>query len=597
MNLSLLLIAALPASAQFTVPDVPPLKLELNQEAAEAKVRHEFNLGGFKFTPSVRAGELAPGGSIPSSSPTTLKRSPYFGAGLQAVHGGDFEMMIMADASRATLNSAKGFSDPDSSAVSPANRGGANNSAAVRSHGVYVDAGKVMNLGGRARGAVYGALEGWQTGRVNGGAYGTIGYSEATVGAAVLTPAGNGEIAVGGQLRMQEANKDKFNNGQPGCAPSVAAEAEYSRPVGRLRAAAGVAADTQRADDGVRPYLTVGGRRVSATAAGEFRRGKDPFYPDVRGAAVSVSAAPSDRVTFTVAGRAERRQFEMAARPITDYTVTGEMTVDVGRFARIAAGQRARAREERTAYRAADSRALNGRLSEVQYQALFDKSLRESSTLAEFTASVPAGDIDDILAAVAAFTRTFSSRNYNYDAPGTPNLSDMDELYRRGRQSYLTGDRDGILICIGSAQFAANLARELGARARVPLVASAVTVSVPGGHAVTAIQTPEYGIVFADWGRLTPTGTLDTLEALAVYQALQGHPSVYHQITDGRTGRHVGYLFSDEGKAMVRRLTYHSGAGQAALPKLFEDAPRGSDVAAERYKGILRARAAAEGRR
>lgn len=588
---SLLLIAALPASAQFIVPDVPPLKLELNQEAAEAKARRPFKFGDWTVTPSVRAGELAPGGGIPSSSPTTLKRSPYFGAGVQATHHGDYEMMVMADVSRATLNSAKGYDDPDSSAASPANRGGDINSAAVRSHGVYVDAGKVMSLGGRARGAVYGAVEGWQTGRVNGGANGATGYSEATAGAAALMPAGDGEITVGAQLRMQEANRDKFNNGQSAYTPTAAVEAEYARPVGRLRAAAGVAASTQRADDGVRPYLTLGGRRLSTMVAGELRRSKDPFYPDVRGAAVSVSAAPSDRVTFTVAARTERKQFEMAARPMSDFTVTGEVAVDVGRIARLAAGQRARAREAQTAYQPADSRALNGRLSEVQYRAIFDKSLRESSTLAEFTEKIPAGDIDDILAAVSAFTRAFSARNYNYDAPNTPNLDDMEDIYRRGRESYLTGDRDGILICIGSAQFAANLARDLGARARVPLVASAVTVGVPGGHAVTAIRTPEYGIVFADWGRLTPTRTLDTSEAMAVYQALQGMPAVYHQITDGRTGRHVGYLFSDEGKALVRRLTYHSDAGQADLPRLFEDAPRGSDVAAARYKALLRSRA------
>lgn len=591
MNMvSLILLAAQAASAQSTVPPVPPLRIDLSREAVEAKAAKEFDLGGWQITPAVRGGELAPGGSIAGALPTTLKRSPYFGAGLKAVHAGDFETMIMADASRATLNSAKPFDDPSSAADSPAARGAGSHSESMKGLSFYMDAGKVVELGGRARAAFYTAVEFWQTKRGQGGANRTVGMAETSAGAAVLAPAGRGEVSAGAQLRMESAPRDRFNNGHTAQAFSAAANAEYARPAGRLRAAAGVAASTQRADDAVRPYLTVGGRRLSTVVAGEFRRSKDPFHPDVKGAAVGFTAAASDRVTVSVEGRAERRSYELSAQPLTDFRVTGEVAVDVGRILRVAASQRTEARDRRSAYRPADSYAMNGRLSGPDYRALFDAALRESATLDEFTARIPADGIDGILAAVSAFTRSFSALNYNYDAPNTPNLDDLDALYVRGRRSYLTGDRDGTLICIGSAQFAANLARALATRTRTPLVASAVTVAVPGGHAVTAIQTPEYGIVFADWGRLTPTGTMDTKEALAVYQALQGVPSVYHQVADGRTGRHVGYLFTDEGKALVRRLTFHSDAGQAGLPALFADAPRGSDVAAARYQALLRER-------
>lgn len=594
----LLLFAAQAASAQSSRPPfvalgaattVPPLQVELNGEAAEAKARFLWRLGDWTIAPSARAGELAPGGRITSSLPTTLSGSPYFGAGVQSVYHGVYESMISADVSRATLNSAKGYLDPGARAGSPAARGIETFADPVRTYSLYVDGGKIVELGGRVRAAFYAAVDGWEMWRAEGEMSQRFGLAETSVGTAVLAKAGRGEIMLNTQLRMERAARDMFNNGNKVRVASGAGGAEYAHPLGGLRAAAGVEASFQRADAGVRPYLSLGGERVAAIVAAEVRRSKDPFYPDVHGAAVGLRAAAADGVSVMVEARAERKSYEMSAKPMSDFTVSGQVAVDLGRIMRLSAGSRARAREARTAYRPADSYALNQRLSGDEYRQIFDRALRESATLEDFTARLPAGGIDDILAAVAAFTSSFGLRSYNYDAPDTPNLDDMGELYRRGRQSYLTGDHDGILICLGSAQFAANLANALGARAGVPLVASAVSVRVPDGHAVTAIRTPEYGIVFADWGRLTPTGALDTQEALAVYQALQGMPAVYHWITDGASGRHVGYLFSDEGRALVRRLTYHNEVGQSPLPSLFEDAPRGADVAAERYKALLRA--------
>jgi len=585
----LLMLAARIAQAQTAVPGVPPLKVELSDEASEVKAGYRWNIGKWwTLAPTVRAGELAPHGGITSSMPTTMGRSPYYGAGVQAAYHGSYEATIMADMSRATINSSKAYPDPRAQSASPASGGIDAFSERVRTHGVYVDAGKLVQLGGSVRAAFYGALEGWGSTRGAGGPSQTYGVFETSAGAAVLARTGHGELLAHAQLRMEGANRDRFNNGQNVMVPSGAAGAEYARPVAGLRAAAGVEATTQRADVGVRPYLSLGSDRVAAIVAAEVRKSRDPFFPDSKGAALGLRAAAARGVNVSVEARADRKSYALAAQPVTDFTISGQVSVDLGRIARVTAGLRERSRAAKTAYRPAASHAMNDRLASAEYRTMFDKAMRESSTFEEFVAKIPVTGVDGLLATISAFTDTFGARNYNYEHGDVKNLSDMGELYRRGRESYLTGDRDGILICIGSAQFASNLARALGERAGVPVMASAVSVDVPGGHAITAIRTAEYGIVFADWGRLTPTGTHDTKEALAVYQALQGMPAVYHEITDGPSGRPVGYLFSDEGKAMVRRLTFHGDANQGSLPRLFEDAPRGSDVAAERYKSLLR---------
>ena len=92
-----------------------------------------------------------------------------------------------------------------------------------------------------------------------------------------------------------------------------------------------------------------------------------------------------------------------------------------------------------------------------------------------------------------------------------------------------------------------------------------------------------------DWGRLIPTYTFDTQRAFRVYQALVGLPATFHQISDSqRNGRHVGYLFTEEGKLYVRQLTFHGELGRSPVAELFGDDPRGDQVAGQRYKDLLR---------
>jgi hypothetical protein len=578
-------VAAVPPATGKTptVDAAPPLNLEYTPEAAEIKLRKAFGLGQWTLTPSLRAGELAPNGRLPGSLPSTLRTSPYFGGDIQLSHTGSFESMIAADAAHAQINSAKDYSDPSGQAGSNA-VGDRPDKASTGwiAFSQYADMGKLVQISDKVKAAFYASTSFSAMHRAGEMTAGVIQHSLGTVWSA---KAGAGEVTTNVDLRMDQVRHNMYNNDLGALAPAATAGAEYAQPLGGLRASAGVQTAVQRADVGVRPYVGLSNERLAALVAVEERRSRDPFYPNVRGVAAQVSAVPRNGVTVSVEGRYERAAYAMAAKPTNDFTLSGQVSLDVNRLMHATVAARKTAQNPKTDYRPADSYAMNARLPGPDYAPIFEKALRESASFEEFAARIPAKGTDGVLSAVSAFAASFGALNYNEKM--TDNVTDVNELYRRGRDSYLTGNSDPILICIGSAQFTARLVQALSARAGVNLQAAAVDVSVPGSHAVTAVRTPEYGIVFVDWGRLTPTHTLDTKEAFAVFQALQGVPEVYHKITGGPEGHHIGYLFTPEGKAFERRLTVQTDLNQAPVAALFNDVVSGPDAAAERYRRLL----------
>ena len=55
-----------------------------------------------------------------------------------------------------------------------------------------------------------------------------------------------------------------------------------------------------------------------------------------------------------------------------------------------------------------------------------------------------------------------------------------------------------------------------------------------------------------------------------------------------REGRHVGYLFTEEGKLFVKNLAFYAETERGALQEIFRDEPRGHQVTLERYRKLLR---------
>jgi hypothetical protein len=199
------------------------------------------------------------------------------------------------------------------------------------------------------------------------------------------------------------------------------------------------------------------------------------------------------------------------------------------------------------------------------------------------------------LAAVSEFALYQDIYSYNNRSDKVPNLEDKDQIYRRSKASIHLQKQDGILVCIGEAQFGVDLINALGERIGEHLNATAVTVTMPvqgnpqgEGHAVMLLQTRKYGNLFIDWGKKSATHTLDTEKSLDIFQASQGVPAVYHAITGCSKGCEIGNVYSEDGRVILRQLSYHNELPQPELGRLFNDAADGAAEADARFKEELR---------
>lgn len=574
-----------------------PIALKLSEDAADLALRYSFGSRTFmQLTPFVHGGVLAPFGGT-SHPYSILGQSPYAMGGAKVEHTGNVEAMGIGTVGYLNMRTHKGIPDPDGGAASPASslRKQHDFSQQWMNYSAYGDVGTVLTVAPKLKTAFWIAADAFAYQALGADSkYGAgDGMVEANIGNLWMYKTGRNEVSLVGDLRLEGASKTMYRNGDYTVSPAGTVGAEYAYDTGSSRIKTGVETSLQPADLGLRPYVGWSNSRVDTTLAGNFRRSRNDFYPDVMGMAAEVKYKVTPGVQVGVLGNYSNEKFAMAPGPEQYYSAMGTLTIEIDRLFKSESSYRARRAPVRT-YRPSDSTEMNSRLPGAAYAATFRQALNDSQNFEQFVKRIPLKGTDDILAAVSAFTSSFGNSNYNNNEGNPDNVNSIEELYKRGRASYLTGKDDPILVCIGSSQFAAVLAEELGKQAGVPIQAMATTVSVPdkkgvsAGHAVAAIKTKEYGIVFVDWGQLTPTHTYDTRMALRIYQALQGVPEIMHAVTDGRDGRHVGYLFSEEGKIYVRNLTFHSELPQSGLPRLFDDDPRGHDTSIERYRDLTR---------
>ena len=61
-------------------------------------------------------------------------------------------------------------------------------------------------------------------------------------------------------------------------------------------------------------------------------------------------------------------------------------------------------------------------------------------------------------------------------------------------------------------------------------------------------------------------------------------------MTAGPDGRPVGYLYTEEGKMVLRQLTAYGEIPEGTLERLFRDTPSAGPRAVERYGGLVRSR-------
>jgi len=602
MALSFLAGPAAAQASRVSKPAAPPAEppafsLELTNEAAEAAwhpLLKTEELPGFSLSPSVRAGMMALTQTMPYQ---ILMPSPYAAGGLSGVYSGAFELALMGDLGTARINSQKYFVDPAGSAASAASRAPTQDkfSDVFNAASWYGDIGKVVTVGSAVKGAFFASYSEWMLTPQNGG-YGA-GLSEGNVGTMWMAGDRSNRVSLFGDVRFEQARTAFYRNvgAQYEWVPAQTAGAEYARKVGGGEARVGMEATNSRADVAYRPYVGFSHGKIDTLAAGNLRQGKDPMYPDVKGLGVTVDAEVSRGLRLGVTGAVNNELYAMAPAPTTNASAMVGLTWRMDDDLVVKSAVLYKQAMERSRYQPADSTAINSRLPGIAYAAVFRNALQTSPTFADFVKKVPAHSTDEILSAVSAFAETMGRRNFNENEGRPLNSESIDEIYAKARASYLANRQDPVLVCMGEAQFTAALAQALGRQAGINIQAAAVTVVVPGengqrgGHAVAMVKTPQYGIVFVDWGQMTPTYTFSTKEALRIFQGLQGIPDVYHIVTnaDGN-GSHVGYLFTEEGKKMERRLTYHAGAQTGPLNRMFDDDPRSEQITIERYRNRLK---------
>ncbi len=588
---ALLLLPALPAfGASRSEPPAPKHTLTISDDKGEYAWRQSGS-DGYQWM--LKTGALALTESFPYPYPI-LKRSPYVMGGMTNISSnGPSESALILTIGVLNLRSQRLFNDPAGLLGSSANQ---NTDREVSQNqlvaSVYADQGRTFRTGGW-NGAVFAALDQFVVLPMGAsGKYASTGMTTANIGTAWLKGDGAHEVFVFADAGFEMARRKLYSNEfNVEAARSGKAGTEYAYKTSASRYFVGIEGQTRRADSSLRPYLGVKTTGTEAVLAAEFRKSKDPFFPDATAVAMDLKTQVSDSIQWQVTARRSLQQYDLAPEQELDTRVMANLVWTPDARSLI-----------RTAHNLAASQAREYEASQqqrVQTQASATRSeirahIEASPSLDDFYNAYKPTNSLGILAAAAEFTSLFNQYNYNNNEGSPPNLENVNDIYQRTRQSYLSRNMDPTLVCLGAAQFAAAAAEELGRRNGVRIEAAGVTMkssSLNGkqsGHAVAAVKTSEYGIVFVDWGRITPTYTWNTEEALRLYQALGGQPAIFHQITDpSRDGRHVGYLFTEEGKLLINNLTFHSEAAKPMLGRMFEDAPSGDQVTIERYKQIL----------
>jgi hypothetical protein len=557
---------------------VPPLTLKLDNTVGEAAIRYQLQpIKGLSITPAMKGGMIAPTGDT-GTPYSTLNRSPYANSSLKVQYTGPWEALAVGTLGDLNLHSRQSVGgDPSVD----------HNQNWVTSS-LYLDTGKVVSISKNVKAAFFAAMGdyGFMSTTVTPKAtHYSDGLIELNTGTLWMIKKGRNEATFIADLQLTQADKDMYRNGEYVFIPSGLVSAEYAHHVGGLRESVGVEGTAQQADFGVRPYVGLSGSNASLVVAGNLRKSNDPFFPNVQGAGAGFRVSPASGWTLALDTSYDRQAYPLAPSAYDTVSTYASLTVDDGRLYKAQVGW----------HGYGGSAVGQGGTMTRDYASFFDAAFRSAPTYSKFIQQIPAKTTDEILGALSVLTSTLQANNYNNNQGSPPNVNDPEQLYERARKSYLGGgQQDPILVCKGSAQLAAMVARDLGAKAGIPIAATAATVDAWDpkgtwvGHAVTQVMTPEYGIVIVDWGTLMPTYTWDTKTSLAIYQAAQGVPAIMHAITAGNDGHTVGYIFSEDGKALIRNLLYHGELPTGPLPRIFDDDPRTHELTLERYRDLVR---------
>jgi hypothetical protein len=548
----------------------------------------EVGIGG-----DMKVGMLAPFGGTGDQN-STLKESPYVHAALTGAYDGIVHALVVVTGDVSVLQSHKVFNDPTGDSASNAGslRKQSDFSQTFAVGSVYTDVVGTAKFGDGLRAAVYAAGDAIvYSPTAPNGTNPTVPMISLTGGTMWMVKRAQDEYTAYTDVRLQGVSKDTKKYGEYGVAPSVAAGFEYAHdPAKKDHVAVGGEGVVSPGDAGLRPYVSLKSGDVNALVAGDLRQSRNDFYPSVLGGGASLSWQATPAMKVGVKGSLSAEKFNMAPAPELGYTGMTTLDFDLDAKTKIATRARLPDRYPQAGI-VADAAELNRHAAGSAYSKVdFMEALKASPTMPGFAEKIGANSVDEILSALSALSADLNKWNYDKNNNGWAGTD--EELYANARKSILTSKKDPDLQCVGAATFLSHLAVEMGRRAGVQIEAAASSVEVPSAtgeqetHFVALVKTRPYGIVFLDWGQLTPTYEFDTRKALAIFQGLQGIPQVAHYIAD-TAGHFGGYLFSDDGKVMIENMSYHSELPSSEVHQLFRDDPESASIVEGRAKKYL----------
>jgi hypothetical protein len=513
----------------------------------------------------VKFGMIAPFGGTGDQN-SVLRTSPYVQGALSAAYDGVAKAMLTATGSVVMLQSHKIFNDPTGNSSSNAGdlRTQTNFSQVFGIGSVYADAGTVAKFSDQLRAAFYAAGEVMVFSPTAGGSDDgnpAVPMISLTGGMMWMVKSARDEVTAFTDVRLQGISQDTKQFGVYTVSPGLGGGVEWAHdPTLKDRYAVGVEGSIQASDAALKPYVSVRSGDVSGLVAGDLRLSRNDAYPSTLGAGAKVGWQATPFMKVSLQGEVADQRYSMAPAPVVEYTGMTVLDFNIDPSLKFKASARLPDRYA-TADVVVDASRLNEHAAAAGYALDFKGALSESPNLGQFAQKIGAHDLDQMLSALSSLSYNLNKWNYDYSNTGWAGTD--AQLYANARTSILSGTKNPDLQCVGAATFVAAVAAEMSRQSGIPVQAWASSVDVPSDngtqdhHFVTMLKTAKYGIVFLDWGQLTPTYEFSTKRALAIFQGLQGIPSIAHYIADNR-GHFGGYLFSDDGKVLVENLTYHA---------------------------------------
>ncbi|MBI4370219.1 MAG: hypothetical protein HY547_08325 [Elusimicrobia bacterium] len=317
----------------------------------------------------------------------------------------------------------------------------------------------------------------------------------------------------------------------------------------------------------LRPYASLETPWGEIGAAGHFQKSLDPFAPNEAGGGGRVMARPIKGVDIGLWGSGKIKSWPETAAEWNTTEFAGGLQIQ-GTLGPKGSDQ-ARMTVRRSFSSASNDQetidpwALHKKIQEMWIPEtalpMLD-ALEASETYEEFIENAPGDTTDELLLYMSRFTTVMQERNYNLNEDeGVYNENTMQGVYDGLRDSYLEIEDNPVLVCIGAAQFAAQMINDFAHKHDLDIQARAAGVFSSLGHAITLIRTPEYGMIALDWGTIVspPQPTMDPEITLRWYERLVGSIALHHAIRD-EEGLPLIEIETQEGRIIRQVLTFRN---------------------------------------